>query len=168
MFSKRAAVLASVVALGVGAFAGTAYSRPLGHDAGLRAKNLTVQVQDDASTVTSTSLTSFTQDFVTIPASGKYRVLVRFSGESDCNAVTWCSLQINVNGVQASPKSGIDFAFDSPGGNAWTSNSVERISDVISGTGSPRQVLVDVLTAAVSGGTWRLDDWTVVAQVFKV
>jgi len=46
-------------------------------------------------------------------------------------------LQIDVNNVHANPKSGIDFAFDSPSGNAWTSNSAERISDIISGTGPP-------------------------------
>lgn len=141
---------------------------PHSHDAAHRAQNLVVQTQNDARVLTNTTLQSFTADTVKIPASGTYRVLVRFSGESDCQASSWCSAQINVNGIEAHPQSGSDFAFDSKGGNLWTSNSFERISAPITGDGTVRNVTVEVLAAAIGGGSWRLDDWTVVAQVFRV
>jgi hypothetical protein len=164
-------VLVSV--LGVGALAGTAYSSiPANHQlkisASHDAKRLMVQESSLAITTSSTSFVNFTADSIVVPANGSYRVLVTVSGESACDATSWCTMEILVDGVQTNPKSGSDFAFDSPGGNAWTSNSMQGTSDLITGTGVARSVTIDVEWAVVGGGSWRMDDWTVSAQLWKV
>jgi hypothetical protein len=179
MFRKILLALAGGALLTAGLFSGYAASqqtsKPLaqaaGHDvpvikANGGAKRLMVQEETAAQSTTSTTFTALTSDSISIPATGKYRVVVRFSGESQCIAVSWCSLRILVGGVEANPKVGTDFAFDSPGGSTWESDAIERTSDVINGgVGS---VTVEVDWAVVSGGTWVLDDWSGSAELWKV
>jgi hypothetical protein len=182
MFRRLLLLVGAMLLLSAGVFTGYAASQmkpdagvqPFDHDALITAnggaKRLMVQQQDDATSITSTSFTQLTIDKISVPATGKYRVVARFSGESQCNAVSWCSLRILVGGVEAFPQSGLDFAFDSPPGNCackpWSSNAIERTSAVINGgVGS---VNVEVQVAAVSGGIWRLDDWSVSAELWKV
>jgi hypothetical protein len=175
MFKKGLAVFA-VVCMGGGAFAGFAYStsrdnQPNFHDMTLRGKvdkAYMVMTKTGALTFTSTSFTNLTADTIPVPASGNYRVIVRFSGESDCDASSWCSADIFVDGIEANPKVGSDFAFDAPGGEAFQSLSMDRTSDVIAGTGSVRNVEVRVDVAVIGGGSWRLDDWSVVAELIRV
>jgi hypothetical protein len=167
---KRLGVLAAVSCLGIGAFAGYAFSDSQNHQQTLRAnvvKKLAVQTSTALVTTTLSSYVLFSALTIPVPASGNYRVLVRFQGESACSANSWCSARIVVDGVLANPKSGSDFAFDSPGGETWQSLEMERVSDVIAGTGSVRNVTVQVDTAVVGGGSWRMDDWTVTAELFK-
>jgi hypothetical protein len=185
---RKVVVLLAVACLGVGAFAGYAYSsrsddgnpasqgeepgNPQRHDApALRANaqiRLMVMTQNDAATVTNTSFANFTADTITVPATGQFRAVVRFSAESACSAASWCSARITVDGVEANPKSGGDFAFDSAGGETWQSLSMDRTSDIISGTGSPRAVTIAVDVAVIGGGSWRLDDWSVVTELSRV
>jgi hypothetical protein len=175
---SKVVVLSTVVVLGLGALAGYAYSSQSGnaspqfHDTpALRANQqirLMVMTQDDARTFTSTSFTNLTADTIRVPANGQFRVVVRFSGESACSASSWCSARITVDGVEANPKSGSDFAFDSPGGETWQSLSMDRTSDIIVGTGAARNVTVAVDVALIGGGSWRLDDWSVVSELSKV
>jgi len=186
MFRKIVIPLA-VVCLGVGAFAGYAYSGlrdsnppnqgeqpggPQFHDTpALRANaqiRLMVMTQDDARTFTNTSFSNLSADTITVPASGRFRVVVRFSAESACDAASWCSARITVDGVEANPKSSSDFAFDSAGGETWQSLSMDRTSDIIVGTGSARAVTVAVDVAVIGGGSWRLDDWSVVSELSRV
>jgi hypothetical protein len=152
--------------------AGTAFSQPGNHQLKLTAnggaKRLMVQESTAAITTSSTAFSNFTADTITVPASGQFRVQVSLTGESECEATSWCTMEIFVDGVLTNPKSGSDFAFDSPGGNLWTSNAMQGTSDIINGTGVARNVLVDVEWAVVGGGTWRMDDWNVSAELWKV
>jgi uncharacterized protein YneF (UPF0154 family) len=174
---RKLVVLLTVACVGLGALAGYAYSnrsqKPLFHDVpALRANaqiRLMVQQQNDALTFTNTSaFANLTSDFITVPATGTFRVVVRFSAESQCSAASWCTARITVDGVEANPKSGSDFAFDSPGGETWQSLSMDRTSDLISGTGAARNVSVSVDVAVLGGGSWRLDDWSVVSELSRV
>jgi len=190
---RRAVVLVALVCLGLGTFVGYAYSSqggggkpgtqaagtPLSHQPGpqshdfpaLRAGapiSLMVMTQNDALTVSSPPFVNFTADTITIPATGKFRAVVRFSAESACSAVSWCTARITVGGVEANPKSGSDFAFDSPGGETWQGLTMDRTSDIIVGTGSPRAVTIALDVGLVGGGSWRLDDWSVVTELYRV
>jgi hypothetical protein len=167
---KKLLIMVAVVSLGVGALAGYAYSSTRSHDFALRAKaqtGLMVMTQNDPSTWTNTSLSNLTADTITVPATGNFRAVVRFSAESACSATSWCTAVIYVDGIEANPKSGTDFAFDSPGGEAWQGLSMDRTSDIIVGTGSVRAVQIRVDIAVIGGGSWRLDDWSVVTELSK-
>jgi hypothetical protein len=169
---KRVLVLVTVSALAVGALGGYAYSRTQSHDLLITAnhggKRLMAMTKTGPLTFTSGTLTQLTADFIQIPANGNYRAVVSFSAESACESGSWCSAVITVDGVEANPKSGTDFAFDSPGGETWQGLTMDRVSDVIAGTGTARNVVVEVQVAVVSGGSWRLDDWAVVTELYKV
>jgi hypothetical protein len=172
---KKAIMLMAVACLGIGIFAGYAYSNsrdasPQFHDQTIRAnvgKKLMVMTKTAAMTFTNTAFSNLSADFITVPANGTYRAVVRFSAESACSAASWCSAMISVDGVEANPKVGSDFAFDSPGGETFQSLSMDRTSDAIVGTGTARNVTVSVDIAVIGGGSWRLDDWSVVTELFK-
>jgi len=175
MFHRK--VLSGVIlvaVLGGGVLAGNAYSslKPHNHQLKLTAdhgdKRLMVQESTLATTYTSTSFSNLTADTIAVPASGSFRVQVRVTAESACDAASWCSMAIFVDGVQTNPKSGSDFAFDSPGGSTWVSNAMQGTSDVITGTGTTRLVGVRVDVAVIGGGSWRLDDWNVSAELWKI
>lgn len=168
---RKFTLMIALAFLGIGVFAGYAYSEVTSHDSALRGtamKKLMVMHQNDFSNVTTAGLTSFSSDTIPVPATGNYRVVATFSGESACNAASWCSAVIFVDGIEANPKSGTDFAFDSPGAPTWISPSIQRTSDVIAGTGSVRNVVVELRLAVVGGGNWGIDDWSVVAELVKV
>lgn len=171
---RRGLVIFAVLCFG-GAFAGYAYAASSGDTPGnhnFRAtgtvdKAYTIQASSEPSTITSTSFSSLTLDSIRIPARGQYRVLVRFSAESTCDAVNYCSARVGVAHAEANPKVGTDFAFDSPGGELFQSLSMDRTSDIITGTGSARNEDVEVQVAVIGGGSWRLDDWTVTAELIN-
>jgi len=174
---RKIGALSALVVVALGALAGYAYSggssaSPRFHDTpALRANQqirMMAMTQDDARTFTNTGFSNLTADVIRIPANGTFRIVVRFSAESACSAASWCSARITVNGVEANPKSGSDFAFDSPGGETWQSLSMDRTSDVIAGTGAARDVLVAVDVAVLGGGSWRLDDWSVVSELSRI
>lgn len=102
---------------------------------------------------------------VSVPDSGSATLLARFTAESACyGAAGYCRVRLLVDGAEAEPAVGADFAFDSSDNNtetsaSWESHSVERVSTV--GPGN-HTVTVQVLTSA--GLNLRLDDWTVVAD----
>jgi hypothetical protein len=172
MFRKIVAGATAVTLVGAAFLVGIAYAQPNNHQlkitANHGAKELMVQESTAAITNTSTSFINFTADTITVPATGSYRIQVRVTGESECEASSWCTMEILVDGVLTNPKSGSDFAFDSPGGNLWTSNAMQGTSDLIVGTGAARSVVVDVEWAVVGGGSWRMDDWNVSAELWKV
>ena len=67
-------------------------------------------------------------------------VLARFTAESACfGGSGWCSARILVDGVEADPVAGTDFAFDSTDSNretssSWESHSMERASPFTGGS----------------------------------
>ena len=171
---KKALVIFALACLGCGALAGYASSTSKGDQPQTRlsihansGKKLMVITETDAATFTNTTLAALGVDRITVPATGNYVAVVRFSAESKCDAVNWCTARILVDGVEANPKVGPDFAFDSPGGETYQSLSMDRTSDVIAGTGTARNVPVEVDIAVDGGGSWRLDDWSVVTELFK-
>lgn len=100
---------------------------------------------------------------LTIYAGSGSVILSTFSSEVACYGGSgWCNVRILVDGVEANPVVGTDFAFDSTDGGSetslsWESHSMQR-SKVIGGTGT-HTVVVQV--AQVGGGvTARYDDWT--------
>jgi len=146
---------------------------PLFHDirenAGKGAKKALWQLDDDPFCTSSTSLVQVTGDSFNIPGGQTGVIEVRFSGESFCHgggAGNWCTIQLLVDGAQARPASGNDYAFDSVGddNDFWEGNSVERVS-VPLGSGSHFvEVYARVTNAAV---TFCVDDWTATATYWQ-
>jgi hypothetical protein len=89
---------------------------------------------------------------------GRGLLVIRFTAESLCTGgVTdeYCSVVVMVDGVEAKPAVGIDYAFDTNDGGSWEGNAVDRSIKV--GTGLHT---IQVMYATTSGSTsFRLDDW---------
>jgi hypothetical protein len=127
-----------------------------------------------AATRTATTWAILARTVIVIPAGQPPSFLdMRFSGESTCygggNDFAWCSLRILVDGVEANPVVGIDFAFDSTNegretGNSWESHAIERYSNCL----QPGQHIVTVEWASrdfnAAPPTFRLDDWTLAVE----
>ena len=120
-----------------------------------------ILTQNSATTHTGTT-------FVTLGSSAIFAgagstILVTFSAESACyNGSGWCSVRILVDGVEADPVAGTDFAFDSTDGGretaaSWESHSVQRARVVT--TTATHSVVVQVAEVG-TGVTARYDDWT--------
>lgn len=87
-------------------------------------------------------------------------LVVDFAAESYCVGGSYCSVRILVDGAEAAPAVGYDFAFDTTSTDQWESNAMTRIIPVTRGAHT-----VEVQYAAgAGGGSFRLDDWTLVAQ----
>ena len=100
---------------------------------------------------------------ITIPAGTRAVLRARFVAESSCaGGAGYCRVRILINGVEAQPAVGTDFAFDSTNnGNetssSWESHAVERSSAIILPAGN---YVVRVQQSTSSAGvTFRLDDW---------
>lgn len=108
---------------------------------------------------------------VNVPGGESRLVTARFSAESACSAAgveAWCAMRIVAKKpgsslVQLFPNSGSDFAFDSPGGEAWEGNSVTRSRRL--GAGS-WDIWVQGMSVG-SGGSMALDDWHFEVDVYK-
>lgn len=131
---------------------------------GFEVSGVAAATQDNAVVITSTAWTNVQS--VSVGAQTADFVVARFTAESLCSGPSggWCSVRILVGGVEADPRSGTDFAFDSTdngtAGNSWQSHSVER--SAASGGGV---ISVTVQAALVNGATsFRLDDWTLTAM----
>src|SRR5579885_1729793 len=101
------------------------------------------------------------------------RVLFTFSAESACSGGTpWFSVRILIAGVEASPASGVDFAFDSTdsnkeGSGSWESHSMQRCRFLTLPSTGNYTVEVDWGASSAGGGTtFRLDDYTITVAQF--
>ncbi|MDM4719617.1 hypothetical protein QTQ03_08475 [Micromonospora sp. WMMA1363] len=89
-------------------------------------------------------------------------VLARFTAESACYGGSgWCSARILVDGVEADPVTGTDFAFDSTNSNqetnaSWESHSMERARTV---TFTGNHTITLQLAQVGAGVRHRIDDW---------
>ena len=121
------------------------------------AKRLVIVTSDVATEFTNTKFVdiAFSGQFA-VPSTQQGFLVATFTGESQCSAVSFCSVRITCDGIEAEPASLFDFAFNSPGGAAFTSHSVTRRSAVF--TGGTHSCVAQ--SASVGGGTHRLDDWT--------
>ncbi|MBV9487251.1 MAG: hypothetical protein JO246_14485 [Frankiaceae bacterium] len=81
---------------------------------------------------------------ITVPSGFTALLIARFSAESACyggdaGQPEWCTATIKANGVEMSPQTGSDFAFDSTDNGAesnasWESHAMERVRRVPAGT----------------------------------
>lgn len=139
-----------------------------------------VATSKNGTTVSRTAIT--TQDaaatyggstFVTIGSASVYGgagsfIVANFSAEVACyNGVGWCSARILVDGVEADPVAGLDFAFDSTDNGtesflSWESHAMQR-TRTVAFTGV-HAVVVQV--AQVGAGVQaRYDDWALSSWV---
>jgi hypothetical protein len=102
---------------------------------------------------------------ISVPSGQSALILARFSGESACEggpAGNWCSVRILVDGVEAQPASGLDFAWDTDvaSDDIWEAHSIDRSAVVGSGSHTVR-----VQWAVTNvGTTFRLDDWSLTVE----
>ena len=137
-------------------FSGAFWAGALAQDlivstAPLGAKRLKIANSTAFFSITSGTFTNLTSTTVVVPGGpNRFRILARFSGESNCQGVagSWCSLRILVDGVEMNPVVGNDFAFDSPGDN-WSGKAIERTSDIVF-AGTHTVTLQGALSASAS------------------
>lgn len=161
-------VLATLLALAsLGFGAGTAIAVTTSKT-GTSVARSTVLTQDAAAVFTSTVHT--TVGSTTVFANAGHHILTRFSAESNCTGPAgfgWCTVRILIDGVEADPAVGTDFAFDSTdnGTNtvgAWASHSMERARTV---TFTGTHVITVQAAVVAPANSFRLDDWALAAQV---
>ena len=77
---------------------------------------------------------------ISVPVGQTARLITRFSAETECttsvSTAGWCGVRILVDGVEADPATGTDFAFSSTNNgtavaDTWASNALERVSQVL-------------------------------------
>lgn len=132
---------------------------------------LQVLTNDSAASTSSTSYVTIPGGvtFVPVPPSSRALIKAQFDAESACSggaaAGNWCSIRILIGGVEGSPQSGFDFAFDSTNAGretafSWESHGMTRARCFVNTSGSTANVPV-VVQAAVTGAgvVFRLDDW---------
>jgi hypothetical protein len=123
-------------------------------------KAVSVVRGDDAQVMSSASFAGLpgASTTITVPK-GHALLIARFNAESQCLASSWCSVRILIDGAEAAPVAGDDFAFDSKGGASYGAHAVERSALVGAGTH-----MITVQTESVGGGTFRLDDWQLTVE----
>lgn len=102
---------------------------------------------------------------LTIPGGFTGTAVLSFTAESSCYGGTgFCNVRILVDGVEAAPAVGTDFAFNSTDSNtetvgSWESHAVQR---VVTGL-APGNHTVQVQYGTTGTSTLRLDDWSLTA-----
>jgi hypothetical protein len=91
---------------------------------------------------------------------GSSSLVARFSGEADCDATTGCAVRLLINGQRMAPIAGKDHLFAGPG--TLGSAAMERF--YLWNTDGAGEFVVQVQYAAVGGGTFVIDDWTLVVE----
>lgn len=102
-----------------------------------------------------------------VPAGHTGLIVSTFTAESACyGAASYCSVRILVDGVEAFPAQGTDFAFDSSDGGTESSSSSEGHAMTRStGTLVAGTYTVTVEMAALGGTTLTVDDWHLMVEV---
>ena len=183
MARKRVALIVALVTSTVtatlwvqGALAGPGHGRGAGSPTTTRTGKGVTQVRVVRNGIgIGTSSTSFSTvddaiTTVTVPDGTRALLLIEFSAESYCNGTApgdWCALQITVDGVEANPSEGTEFAFDSPATDdeSWESNSVQRSTDIL----DPGTYTVRVRFAVTDPALlFYLDDWHLTVMRIRV
>ena len=107
--------------------------------------------------------------FVALPGArltmrGKGLLLIRFTAESECSGGgvdDYCSVEVLVDGVQAKPNSGFDYAFQTNNGGTWEGNAMDRSIKVGPGL---HTIQVEYATTNAGNTDFRLDDWSLTAE----
>jgi hypothetical protein len=119
-------------------------------------KKVAVVRSSDATTTSSGLWTDVPGSSVSINVPGTHGlVIARFTGESQCTSgASWCSVRVLVDGSEAYPNDGSDFAVDAPGGS-YRGVAMDRSTNILNG--GVHTVKLQYL--AYGGGSFRLDDW---------
>jgi hypothetical protein len=151
----------------------TGETGPAGTGASLAIQVASSGVLSDSSPTSFVNLAGATTS-ITVPVNTTAMILARFTAESSCSAPgvavqNWCSVRILVDGVEAQPAVGNNFAFDSTDeGNetvaSWESHSVDRYAAGV-GPGAHSVTVQEAVTSAAT--VFQLDDWTLVVEAFK-
>lgn len=153
-------IIGSVLLLGAGVV-GVSSAATTGHN-GTSITRVGVLTQDTAAVFTSTTFT--TVESYSIFAAAGQNIIARYTAESACAGPSsgWCTIRILIDGLEAEPAVGIDYAYDGAGAsNSWEAHSVERVR-AVTATGTHTAV---VQVAVVNGATSdRLDDSTLVLE----
>jgi hypothetical protein len=117
-------------------------------------------------TNTSTTLTPIPGMSVTFKVSHNARVLMHFTDEAGCAGPTagdWCDVEILVDGVEASPGAGTDYAIDTSDGSGtfkWIGAGLNRKRSVVAGTHTVRVVFAPVFSGDTAwSGENSLEVW---------
>lgn len=162
MFKRRKPLLAIVAITLALVFvgAGSAVAAAT-YQSGTSVARTAVFTEDAAATYGYTSFTTI-RTFPIYAQAGS-PVLMRFTAESACyGGYGYCSARILIDGVEASPVAGLDFAFDSTNYNretaySWASHSMERTRAV---TYTGNHTISLQLAKSGTGVVHRIDDWT--------
>jgi hypothetical protein len=101
---------------------------------------------------------------INVPGGATRLVTARFNAETMCSTLgieAWCATRVMAHktgasgSVQLHPRSGVNFAIDSPGGEAWEGNSMTRSIKLGSGTWT---IWVQGMSFGTDGSL-DLDDW---------
>lgn len=160
--SKAFIVIAALVVAIVGFGSGAAYALTT-TKSGTSVSRSVVHTNDSAVVFTSTAFTNVGS--TTLFANAGNHILARFTAESACTGAVgsgWCSIRILIDGVEADPAAGTDFAFDATDNGAdsissWVSASVERARTV---TFTGNHTIVVQAALVTPANQFRLDDWT--------
>jgi len=160
LFTAAIVVVTALVAAGVGAsMRGTVTGG--GHLGGGAVTNIRARGGIEPTTTSTDAWTDVPKGSVRVrlPA-GSSSLIARFSGEADCDATTGCAVRLLVNGQRMAPIAGKDHLFAGPG--TLGSAAMERF--YLWSTDDAGQFVVQVQYAAVGGGSFTLDDWTLVVE----
>jgi hypothetical protein len=130
-----------------------------------------VKREVNATTTNSTTYVDVPGTTVTmsVPSGQHALLLVRFSAESSCDGGTagnWCTLRVLVDGNEAQPAAGSNYAFDTDPGasdDIWEGHSMDRSAVV--GAGNHTIKVQWAVTDATT--TFRLDDWSLIVERSK-
>ncbi len=166
-YIKPATTVIVIAGVAVAGFAG------LGHAVTTSAAGPNLVRTLTSTSATTTTTTSYSvipgaSANVNVPAGHTALLDVRFTAESACytttttTAANWCIVRVTVDGVEANPASGVDFAFDSTDGGgdgpgSWESHAIERSLNV--GPGAHTVSVEYAVITTVAGLTLRIDDW---------
>ena len=134
--------------------------------ANMSARKVVVQTSTAATNYTSSDFVQVTAAVVDVPPGENGYFLATFNAESRCQGEegSWCSVRIICDGIELLPNSGLDFAFNSPGGSTWKSASIIRRSQLK--TGGSHVCAVETLQ--VDGRSEHLlDDWIFVIEYWR-
>lgn len=115
---------------------------------------------------TSTTLTTIPGMSVTFTVGHRALVLMHFTDEAGCAGPTggqWCDVEILVDGVEAAPGAGTDYAIDTSDGSGafkWIGGALNRNKIVAAGTHTVRVVFAPVFSGDTAwSGENSLEVW---------
>lgn len=119
-----------------------------------------------ATLVTTTAWTEVATGQVIVPEGETAYLVVTYNAESSCyGADIYCFTRVLVNGTEIDPAAGSGYAFDSSDNNTETSDSWEaHVMVRVTGPLDPGTYDIAVEAGVGAGGTFRLDDWTLVVE----